>query len=451
MVSSEFAPVASTGELGDAVGALGRGLARRGHEIVVVLPDYGATELRSPSEYEVPVGDLGEIPTTAGPRTMSAWLTHTPHTGLRVVRLTCPALYDRPGYYGTPEDFGDNPDRFWALAVGAMAAARRLRLEPDIVHSHDWHAGWLPLVIKTGSDFQASRTVHTGYDLRMAGAAPLDWGAQLGLVPALLNPDGVEYFGRISFAKVGLRFAEWVAMSTPQACEPAEGLAGVVRVRGASVVRIPRSVDAAARDPARDLSLPAHFCSTSLQGKQTCKRRLQAAMGFEISSQAVVMLVPEDPGSEQAKTSTPEAPVQWLPLEGLSDGLLRLAYAGADALWDPSGDPWSACARLAERYGVALVTPAPGELRPGVDLPEGAYPYDPRRPEERIEAIRRLVADHSNPSQWQDALRKRLAVDPERGIEQYEQLYRQALARPPGPAGPWATRPLLERLKRLGG
>ncbi|MEM7677196.1 MAG: glycogen/starch synthase, partial [Myxococcota bacterium] len=66
-VSSELTPTASTGELGDAVGALVRALARRGHDVVAVIPGY--------AEHPVPtserdLGHLGQIPTFFGPRAM---------------------------------------------------------------------------------------------------------------------------------------------------------------------------------------------------------------------------------------------------------------------------------------------------------------------------------------------------------------------------------------------
>ncbi|MEO1335939.1 MAG: glycogen/starch synthase, partial [Myxococcota bacterium] len=222
-VSSELTPTASTGELGEAVGALVRSLARRGHDVVAIVPAYADHPVPSDAK---DLGSLGDIPTFAGPRAMRATFSEDEETSLRIVRLHCPTLYGRPGIYGAPDDFEDNPDRFWALAVGAVGALARLEWAPEIAHSHDWHAGWLPALLRSQSALQTVRTVHTCYDLQMVGLAPMEWATELGIVPELLTPEGIEYFGQLSFAKVGLRFADVAVMSTPEGSDPVDGLAG---------------------------------------------------------------------------------------------------------------------------------------------------------------------------------------------------------------------------------
>ena len=43
-VASEAAPYVKTGGLGDVIGALPRALAARGHDILAVIPRYGAID-----------------------------------------------------------------------------------------------------------------------------------------------------------------------------------------------------------------------------------------------------------------------------------------------------------------------------------------------------------------------------------------------------------------------
>ena len=439
MVSSEFAPLASTGDLGDAVGALARGLALRGHEVAAVVPDYGPP---APVDALSAVL-LGEVPTTRGPRRLSVRVEPGTVDGLFVARLECPPLYDRPGFYGSPDDYEDNPDRFWTLAAGAMAVVRQWGWMPDIAHGHDWHAGWLPALLRSQPDLQNVRTVHTGYDLRMPGSAPIDWARRLGVVPELLNADGIEYFGQVSFAKIGLRFADAVVMSSPQACDPPEGLAGVVRARGPAVTRIPRAVDAQKHDPAQDIGIPARYSEGSMHGKQTCKRRLQAAMGLEVNPHALVVLLAQEP-TRPLTAHALDPQVQWLVVEGLPDGLCRLAFAGADAVLEPSGDPWSALCLVAERYGLACIIPG------GPDVSKDAFVYDPQRPPSLDEALNQLVAHFSDAQRWQADLRERLARDPQRAIARYEAVYRHLLAGEAGPVVGWATPSLTGRLRELG-
>ena len=43
-VASEAAPFVKTGGLGDVIGALPRALAKRGHELMCVIPRYGVID-----------------------------------------------------------------------------------------------------------------------------------------------------------------------------------------------------------------------------------------------------------------------------------------------------------------------------------------------------------------------------------------------------------------------
>ena len=43
-VASEAAPYAKTGGLGDVIGALPRALAKRGHDVLVVIPRYASID-----------------------------------------------------------------------------------------------------------------------------------------------------------------------------------------------------------------------------------------------------------------------------------------------------------------------------------------------------------------------------------------------------------------------
>ena len=58
------------------------------------------------------------------------------------------ALADRDGLYGGPDgDYEDNAERFVHFCRAALEALSRLRINPDVIHCHDWQTGPVPLLL----------------------------------------------------------------------------------------------------------------------------------------------------------------------------------------------------------------------------------------------------------------------------------------------------------------
>src|SRR5918998_1312137 len=105
MVASERLPYAKTGGLADVLWALPRALVRLGHEVDVVMPRYRGI--------------------TAGARAGQLTVAH-----------------GGPGH-----DYTDNPERFAFLAQAALNWAVSSGLRHDVVHAHDWQAGFVPVLL----------------------------------------------------------------------------------------------------------------------------------------------------------------------------------------------------------------------------------------------------------------------------------------------------------------
>ena len=121
MVTSEARPFAKTGGLADVCGALPLALARLGHRVTIVLPNYRGTRptARRAMPADVPFG-LHSYPVR--------FLEQRWPTGVTAVLVDAPALYDRDGLYGDGDgDYGDNAFRFAVLCRGALEYARLAR------------------------------------------------------------------------------------------------------------------------------------------------------------------------------------------------------------------------------------------------------------------------------------------------------------------------------------
>ena len=94
--SSEVAPFAKTGGLGDVSAALPRYLHRVGHDVRIFLPFYSSIDTNG---LELAAVDfLRHLELELGPDRVgfSVFTTPLPESGLPVYLIHCPALYDHP-------------------------------------------------------------------------------------------------------------------------------------------------------------------------------------------------------------------------------------------------------------------------------------------------------------------------------------------------------------------
>ncbi len=283
MVASEAAPFAKTGGLADVVGSLPAALKTLGHEVAVLLPRYASVDLKSARRV------YDQLPIWLPPRRFdtSVYLIEreTPF-----YFLDCPPLYDRPGFYGEGGlDYPDNHIRFAVLAQGALAFCRRI-WRPDILHGHDWQAGLAPVYQRTtfGNDptFLAMRTLFTVHNLGYHGLFPADTLADAGLAPEVFRPDGLEFFGKVSYLKGGLNYAHALNTVSPtysreiQTPEYGFGLDGVLRARSQVLSGILNGVDYTEWNPETDPHIAAHYSAADLTGKRACKQDLLNEFGL---------------------------------------------------------------------------------------------------------------------------------------------------------------------------
>ena len=169
MVSSEAAPYAKAGGLGDAVSALSRSLSRAGHDVVLVLPRYYSIDR---SKLDPVPGPLG-----VGKQWGSVYKALLPGSTVQTYFLDHEGFFGRDGLYGSKaeSDFADNPERFAFLCRGAFQLCRRLKWIPDIMHAHDWPSALVPVFLRHDEDlleFADTVSVLTIHNLGYKGVYP---------------------------------------------------------------------------------------------------------------------------------------------------------------------------------------------------------------------------------------------------------------------------------------
>jgi len=273
LVASEIFPLAKTGGLADVCGALPKAIARLGIDVRLMMPAYpeALERLVAPRQ----VADLAELLPGISARLVAGSM---PDSGLPVWLVDCPALFDRPGTpYQDPSgyDWEDNAQRFGVLCHAAARVALGQAIpgwRADVVHAHDWHAGLVPLLLLLSGQ-RRPHTVFTVHNAAFQGNVPLDRAELLGLPQETVTPDGIEFYGQLSFLKAGVRYADKVTTVSPtyanEICtsEFGFGMEGLFRARRADLVGILNGIDAEQWNPRTDLYLSHHYSRDDLSGK----------------------------------------------------------------------------------------------------------------------------------------------------------------------------------------
>jgi len=454
--SSEIYPLAKTGGLADVSAALPIALAGLGVDVRLVMPGYPEA-LDTAADVKVEAQCNGGAPT----RVLSARL---PDSGLPVWLVDCPALFKRGGgLYQNPEgeDWHDNHQRFSLLArVAAKIAAGKVTADwrADVVHANDWHTGLLPLLLKTGGDAQPA-TLFTVHNLAFQGLFPAGAMAELRLPDALFTTDGLEFHGRISFLKAGIRYSDRFNTVSPAYAreiltpEFGCGLDGLLNDRAGDLSGILNGIDCAVWNPASDPYLPARFDAHDMAGKHICKADLQRALGLDVEPETPLVVwasrLAHQKMADTALETLPallERDVQFALIgEGeaaYEQGFAELAqahpgrmavhigyeeatahrfYAAGDILLHPSRfEPCGLTPQYAMRYGTIPIVTGVGGLTDTVrDADEHAiragsatgFIFEEQNAPAMLACLERALAAYAQPVTWRRLQRQAMSQD----------------------------------------
>jgi starch synthase len=444
MVSPEAAPFAKTGGLGDVLGSLPGALVKLGEEVAVLLPRYRMAAVEEAAR----VWDV--MPLWVGSNSFTAAIDEIVRDGVHYWFVDCPVLYDRPEIYGS---YTDNHIRFAALSQTAIAAARGI-FRPDIFHVHDWTGGlggvYLRTTLARDPTFFGSRVVFTIHNLGYQGLFPAAAFADLGLSPAVYNPEGLEFWGQVNFLKAGIVWADAITTVSPayareiQTSEYGFGLDGVLRARADRLTGILNGVDYQEWDPRADTHLPVQYTPEDLGGKLVCKESLLRELGlpagelntpligivsrfahqkgFDLLGEIAGWLLTQD--LSLAVLGAGETPVEQMFLSlaaahpekvavriGYDNALAHRIEAGADMFLMPSRyEPCGLNQIYSLRYGTVPIVHATGGLEDTVDEHTGFKFHSFSAP-----ALQAAIADalsaFADGDSWTQRMRRGMALD----------------------------------------
>jgi starch synthase len=299
IAASEAAPYAKTGGLADVAGSLVNELKKAGVDAAIILPLYRCIK-QAADEFGIkPIGKEIAVPLGNKIERGRIWAGSTSE-GVAAYFIENDRFYDRDGLYGTPEgDYPDNASRFIFYSHGVLETVKALGIKPDIIHCNDWHAGLIPVYLKTicKADFPKTATVMAIHNLGYQGIFPSSEMPLTGLGWDMFNMDALEFYGKVNLLKAGLLFADVIATVSRTYAEEIQtpeygfGLENLLRRRSADLFGIINGIDYNEWQPWKDRLIPARYSKSNLSGKAVCKKSLLSECGLADNGSPLVGMV----------------------------------------------------------------------------------------------------------------------------------------------------------------
>ncbi len=475
----ECAPYVKTGGLGDVSAALPATLAAMGHDVRVLMPAYRGMKISGD------VGDAADIP-AYGPWPAAQLLPVRTDTGVTLLLLACPALYQRAGgpYVDSGgRDYHDNLMRFGFLSrVAALLGTGHSPCadwRADVVHANDWPCGLAPLYLAQAREFGGGQpvaaSVMTIHNMAFQGMFGMDSADMLGIPQAWRGMDGVEFWGHLSMLKAGLQFADAITTVSPSYAQEIQteafgvGLEGVLRARADRLSGILNGIDTRIWNPAEDKLIAQAYGPGTLGAKARNKAALQSRCGLAPDPDAMLfgvvsrltaqkgidlvlgglkdllaqggqlaVLGQGDPGLQQAlQEAAKQSPRHVAVTVSFSEEMAHGIEAGADCFLMPSRfEPCGLNQMYSQAYGTPPLVAPVGGLRDSVSDAAQDCAQGTGFVMERIDAIgfedalRRAFDAFRDPQRWHRIQANGMArhFGWEDSAAQYLHVYRQAMA-----------------------
>lgn len=402
--TSEMAPLTKTGGLADVAAALPIALRELDVDIRVLLPGY-----RDVLAGIAHVHTMAELP-ALGAFPAARLLAANAPNGTPLIVLSCPELYDRDGGpYLDPQgsDWPDNPVRFGLLSYAAFLLSSELApcdWRCDVLHCNDWQCGLAPAYAHWSGRAHAP-TLTTIHNLAYQGSFAASFVSRLGLPPQSFEMEGIEYYGRMSFLKAGIYYADRISTVSPTYAREIQseplgfGMHGLLASRSDSLVGILNGIDEQAWNPATDPALAANYDGARIADKARNKDELRrrfnldpqidapllgivsrlipqkgidlvaecAEQLLDAPAQLIVLGTGEGWIEEQLAALARARPGQVAFIRGFDEALSHLIEAGADIFLMPSRfEPCGLNQMYSQRYGTLPVVHRTGGLADSV-------------------------------------------------------------------------------------
>ncbi|MBW1839169.1 MAG: glycogen synthase GlgA [Deltaproteobacteria bacterium] len=480
LVSSEVAPFSKTGGLADVSGSLPGALKNLGCDIRVTTPLYkmvresGYTAEKILKGFKVKVGKgfkRGDVSESVLNGQVKTYLIEKDQ------------YYNRKDLYGTSRgDYSDNAARFIFFSLMVFELCKAIGFKPDVIHCNDWQSGLIPAYLRTvyrnDPFFKHTAVLFTIHNLAYQGNFPEEELTLTGLPPETFTPEGIEFWGKVSFLKAGIVYSEVINTVSQaysreiQTTEYGCGMEGILAYRKDDLFGIINGVDYEIWSPEKDTFIAANYSKDNLSGKIKCKAdlisqfglpeslnnrpllgmisRLADQKGFDLLAKIMGDLMNLDVGfillgtgeqkyhklfSDIAKKYPRKAGIRL----SYNNALAHKIEAGCDMFLMPSRyEPCGLNQIYSLKYGTIPVVRATGGLDDTIEdytlssEVGNGFKFTDYSPHEFLDKIKEALEVYENKDAWLKLVRKVMSLDFswENSARQYIDLYQRAMGKP---------------------
>ncbi len=291
--ASESVPFVKTGGLADVVGALAPVLAKEGHDVRVVIPEFSAIK----QEWQDQTVHVCDFEVQLGWRRQYCGIEKLEKDGVIWYFVDNKYYFGRPYIYGMG---GDEYERFGFFCRAILNMLPLIDFQPDVIHAHDWQSGMIPALLKIQYAhlpfYQNIKTIFTIHNLQYQGIFGIrEVQDILGLGDSLWTEDKLECFGCANFMKAALVYSDLITTVSPSYAEEiqtayyGERLDGLLRARRGQLRGVLNGIDMEDYNPETDPYIAQHYQISDLSGKSACKRALQEELGLDIRPETPII------------------------------------------------------------------------------------------------------------------------------------------------------------------
>lgn len=285
-VSSEAAPFAKTGGLGDVAGSLPIALNKKGVDARVILPLYRCMD----QKYKEKLEYIDHIYIDMGWRKQYCGVLKLVHDGCTFY------FVDNEFYFN-----GDKPydyihldcEKFIFFSKAVLSLLPTIGFRPDVINCNDWQTAAIPVFLDTFLDnpfYCGIKTVMSIHNLKYQGRWDINKVRDfMGISDYYFTSDKLEYYDDANLLKGGLAYATRISTVSESYAEEiktdayGEGLQGLISARANDLVGIVNGISYDEWNPAKDEMIFENYNKVNVfKKKKINKTKLQEMLNLPV-------------------------------------------------------------------------------------------------------------------------------------------------------------------------